>query len=75
MTARPGNLSVREHRLGDAFVTAGIVGVSGIVGVAIASSSPVAVLPIAALVAGGVSLLRLRVPPPTRVAAYRPILD
>ena len=30
---------------------------------------------IAALVAGGVSLLRLRVPPPTRVAAYRPILD
>ena len=30
---------------------------------------------IAALVAGGVSLLRLRVPGPTRVAAYRPILD
>jgi DHA2 family multidrug resistance protein-like MFS transporter len=30
---------------------------------------------VAALLAGGVSLLRLRVPPPTRVAVYRPILD
>ncbi|HZU51409.1 MAG TPA: MFS transporter [Sphingomicrobium sp.] len=30
---------------------------------------------IAALVAGGISLLRLRVSPPSRVAVYRPILD
>jgi DHA2 family multidrug resistance protein-like MFS transporter len=30
---------------------------------------------IAALIAGGVSLLRLRVAPPSRVAVYRPILD
>lgn len=30
---------------------------------------------IAALVAAGISLLRLRVPPPSRVAVYRPILD
>ncbi|MFL6721029.1 MAG: MFS transporter [Sphingomonas sp.] len=30
---------------------------------------------IAALIAAGISLLRLRVPPPTRVAVYKPILD
>jgi hypothetical protein len=30
---------------------------------------------IAALVAAGLSLTRLRVPPPSRVAVYRPILD
>ncbi|HEV2594267.1 MAG TPA: MFS transporter [Sphingomicrobium sp.] len=30
---------------------------------------------IAALIAGGISLLRLRVTPPSRVAVYRPILD
>jgi DHA2 family multidrug resistance protein-like MFS transporter len=30
---------------------------------------------VAALLAGGVSLLRLRVPPPARVAVYKPILE
>jgi DHA2 family multidrug resistance protein-like MFS transporter len=30
---------------------------------------------IAALIAAGISLLRMRVPPPSRVAVYRPILD
>src|SRR5206468_10827078 len=30
---------------------------------------------IAALIAAGISLLRMRVPPPRRVAVYRPILD
>jgi hypothetical protein len=51
MTARLERLSVREPWLTDALVAAGIVVVSGIVGVATASSSPVAVLPIAALAA------------------------
>src|SRR5215207_2023176 len=55
MTARIEKLSVRDPRLADAFVAAGIVVVSGIVGVATASSSPVAVLPIAVL--GGALLL------------------
>jgi hypothetical protein len=51
MTARLDKLSVRDPWVADAFVAAGIVVVSGIGGVATASSSPVAVLPIAALAA------------------------
>ena len=51
MTARLERLTVRDPWVADAFVAAGIVVVSGIVGVATASSSPVAVLPIAALAA------------------------
>lgn len=57
--------------------TAGAVTVGVAFHVAGVSISPRLMLAaaVAALIAGGISLLRLRVTPPSRVAVYRPILD